>query len=477
MTSAPNHTIARAALTALAALLATGLLAGASATPASASATPTSVVKLCNAANPHPFSKTYDIRFGTKTVYNRDLSRSLVCSGSFGAPDGYKATFAAACDLAMAAFGVIDPTESAFKTWGCAIPKIHEKGWVRGSFDAGVSAACGYVADAVGVGVGVFAAGETLDPAIGVATYKGVAFVGDTIVCIGIGKVVKDAKSWGIRLESNHEVAVARDIETAGRCLQMTKRKIIGIQWSAVPCPSGFGGTRLPKLSNTTPGGDGGTDEGTGTTVIGDDGTVTDTTTGVTEIPGGPTNTWTDPVSAGGTQGPTIASGQSVQIACKLTGFRVANGNTWWYRIASSPWSGSYYASADAFYNNGASSGSLQGTPFVDPAVPDCASGAGPAPEPVSGTSETTGGAAHTWSDPQSAGGAAGPVLAGNQTVQIACKLQGFRVADGNTWWYRVASSPWSGGYYVSADAFYNNGSTSGSLHGTPFVDPAVGDC
>ena len=61
--------------------------------------------------------------------------------------------------------------------------------------------------------------------------------------------------------------------------------------------------------------------------------------------------------------------------------------------------------------------------------------------------------------------------------MQIACKLQGFRVADGNTWWYRIASAPWNNAYYVSADAFYNNGQTSGSLHGTPFVDPAVANC
>jgi hypothetical protein len=28
-----------------------------------------------------------------------------------------------------------------------------------------------------------------------------------------------------------------------------------------------------------------------------------------------------------------------------------------------------------------------------------------------------------------------------------------------------------------SADAFYNDGATSGSLHGTPWVDPAVAHC
>jgi hypothetical protein len=61
--------------------------------------------------------------------------------------------------------------------------------------------------------------------------------------------------------------------------------------------------------------------------------------------------------------------------------------------------------------------------------------------------------------------------------VQVACRLEGFRVADGDTWWYRIASSPWNGSYYASADAFYNNGQTSGSLMGTPFVDPAVPGC
>ena len=83
-------------------------------------------------------------------------------------------------------------------------------------------------------------------------------------------------------------------------------------------------------------------------------------------------HTWTDYSDAGGTEGPSIASNQTVQIACKVTGFKVADGNTWWYRIAQSPWSNQYYVSADAFYNDGATSGSLSGTPFVDPAVPNC---------------------------------------------------------------------------------------------------------
>lgn len=99
-----------------------------------------------------------------------------------------------------------------------------------------------------------------------------------------------------------------------------------------------------------------------------------------------------------------------------------------------------------------------------------------PAPQPT-GKNETTGGFSHTWTNYTNAGGTEGPAIGANQTVYIACKLPGFRVADGNTWWYRIGQAPWNGQYYVSADAFYNNGATSGSLHGTPFVDPAVPDC
>jgi uncharacterized membrane protein YgcG len=196
------------------------------------------------------------------------------------------------------------------------------------------------------------------------------------------------------------------------------------------------------------------------------------------ETTGGVAHTWTNPSDAGGTEGPDIGSNETVQIACWVSGFRVADGNTYWYEIASSPWSGAYYVSSDAFYNNGSTSGTLSGTPFLDPAVPSCSNSGGGS---IGGTkptySETAGGVAHTWTNPSDAGGSEGPDIASNQTVQIACWVNGFTVADGNTYWYEIASSPWNDAYYVSADAFYNNGSTSGSLIGTPFVDPAVPSC
>jgi hypothetical protein len=98
-------------------------------------------------------------------------------------------------------------------------------------------------------------------------------------------------------------------------------------------------------------------------------------------------------------------------------------------------------------------------------------------PPPAPTWSERSGWNANTWTNYTNAGGTQGPTIPAFTTVQIACKITGFRVADGNTWWYRIASSPWNSQFYVSADAFYNNGATSGSLIGTPFVDPNVANC
>jgi hypothetical protein len=90
---------------------------------------------------------------------------------------------------------------------------------------------------------------------------------------------------------------------------------------------------------------------------------------------------------------------------------------------------------------------------------------------------ETTGGLAHAWGDYTNAGGTQAPAIPSNATVKISCRVPGFRVSDGNVWWYRIASRPWDDHYYASADAFYNNGHTTGTLLRTPFYDPKVPTC
>ena len=90
---------------------------------------------------------------------------------------------------------------------------------------------------------------------------------------------------------------------------------------------------------------------------------------------------------------------------------------------------------------------------------------------------ETTGGVTNTWSDYGDAGGTEGPQIAKNATVQVNCRISGWKAPDGNTWWYQIPASPWNNAYFASADAFYNNGATSGSLVGTPWYDPSVPVC
>jgi surface antigen len=129
---------------------------------------------------------------------------------------------------------------------------------------------------------------------------------------------------------------------------------------------------------------------------------------------------------------------------------------------------------------NGPGSSSPAPVPAPTPRpTPTPAPEPGPAPAPPPTYSETSGpGPVHTWTNYSDAGGTEGPSIPDNSTVQITCKVAGFAVEDGNTWWYRIASSPWNGGYYASADAFYNEpGRTSGTLMGTPFVDPNVPNC
>lgn len=100
-----------------------------------------------------------------------------------------------------------------------------------------------------------------------------------------------------------------------------------------------------------------------------------------------------------------------------------------------------------------------------------------PPPPPPSTHAETVGGNTNTWTNYSNAGGSQGPTIPAYTTVQVSCRITGFRVADGNTWWYRVASPGWNNTFFASADAFYNNGQTTGSLHGTPFVDETVPAC
>ncbi|WIG60073.1 MAG: hypothetical protein OJF49_002821 [Ktedonobacterales bacterium] len=82
--------------------------------------------------------------------------------------------------------------------------------------------------------------------------------------------------------------------------------------------------------------------------------------------------TFTNYTNAGGTQGQTVPAYTTIQVTCAISGFKVADGNPWWYRIASSPWNNAFYAPADNFCNNGQNCTNLSDGPWVDPNVPMC---------------------------------------------------------------------------------------------------------
>ena len=89
------------------------------------------------------------------------------------------------------------------------------------------------------------------------------------------------------------------------------------------------------------------------------------------ETPNHPVNTFTNYHNASG-MGPAIASGQWVQVSCKVYDPTIASVNPdgYWYRISSSPWNNAYYSPANTFMN-----GDPYGGPYThntDFAVPNC---------------------------------------------------------------------------------------------------------
>jgi transcriptional regulator with XRE-family HTH domain len=90
-----------------------------------------------------------------------------------------------------------------------------------------------------------------------------------------------------------------------------------------------------------------------------------------TETTGTPAHTWGDPTQLTGAGAP-LGPRQSIQVLCRVRGYIVQDGDPWWYLIASAPWNGHFYATSDAFYNNGATSGSVDTGVVVDEQVPVC---------------------------------------------------------------------------------------------------------
>jgi hypothetical protein len=91
-----------------------------------------------------------------------------------------------------------------------------------------------------------------------------------------------------------------------------------------------------------------------------------------TETPYTESKTFANFVNAGYPLGRALSPEQAVQVSCRVRGLAVKDGDPWWYRLASSPWNGHYYATSDDFYNTPNTSGNPINGVTVDTRVPTC---------------------------------------------------------------------------------------------------------
>jgi hypothetical protein len=191
---------------------------------------------VCQLRYPSGVQKTV----GRTTRYDRQASLYQVCEG-FGSPadSGFTLTPTQQCAIIAAAATYGGPVVDAGVSTGCetgdVIGQLAGHHWLGAAKTVG----CAYFTDIFAGSAGLFAAGlaSPMGPgavAVGVATYHALA-ASLKLVCGGVVTAV--GNQLGRKLESRHETAVALDILRKGKCLTENRRRILGIQWSAVTCP------------------------------------------------------------------------------------------------------------------------------------------------------------------------------------------------------------------------------------------------
>lgn len=192
---------------------------------------------------------------GTRRLFDRNASIYQVCSG-FGAPDtsGFHLTAGMQCALVAAAATYAGPPLTMGIDHVCSAQGIAsafaDGGWLNGLKQTVESTACGWFSDVFAGGAALFAAGATSETgpgavAVGVGTWKALT-AGMRLVCGGL--LTGPPSELGVKLEAHHETQVMLDIIHKGKCLEQTRKPVIGLQWFAVTCP----GTTAAPISATT---------------------------------------------------------------------------------------------------------------------------------------------------------------------------------------------------------------------------------
>jgi len=194
----------------------------------------------CIATFPGGTQSTKNVFGGKQTNYDRQLSLYLVCAG-FGAPEDLQLTLSQKCAFlaatAIAVGGHAGPLAGLDTLCGRAdtLNELASGNWAG----AAGGEACKYFGIALGTGLGIMAAGATAASGpgavvVGTLTYRAVS-AGATLICGGV--TIQSLQALGIKLESDHERNIARDIASRGKCLRSTTKFSL-ISWSAADCGS-----------------------------------------------------------------------------------------------------------------------------------------------------------------------------------------------------------------------------------------------
>ena len=174
-----------------------------------------------------------------------------------------------------------------------------------------------------------------------------------------------------------------------------------------------------------------------------------------------------------------VYTGDRVQLICWARGGTVPplNNNPLWYQatVISGQGRGTGFVN-DHFIDTG-----INVPNIVVPGVPPCSSSTPPPPPPPPGTTyaeqEWNRLGVNTFSNFHNATGF-GQHIPFGQVVQVSCKVYDPTIPSVNPdgYWYRIASSPWSNGYYAPANTFLNGDPPGGPYtHNTDFSVPDCG--
>ena len=385
------------------------------------------------------FPDAHSTTIGRTTWYNRQRSvQYVVCDGFSRNPSADFNTDGVACGLASVAIGVASNDIGAFVDGACSGVALASRPKAPETY---VGIACSWAADLLD---------KTPAALVGVAGGMGCA------LAPAIGHAL------GGLFESGHELDVARDIMLRGKCLKYSPTHF-GSPWLAVDCASSDAGfSTLPRVDNRPSAGPapgGGPSPGSGPVPSGNP----NSTGGSPALPphefsvmnasGGiywrSAPDWNAPEAVPGNG---FYPGTIILVSCYQSGAANVPGSadSVWEQASwvAGPGTGHGWIN-EHFIADGS------GINQPSPGIPPCSSSPPPstpspappppAPVPAGSTPETAGGVTHTWTNYSNAGGTQGPSIQTGQTVGVACKMQGFRVADGDTWWYKIASSPWNG--------------------------------